>query len=349
MTAPEQVMTARVEFRWVPNSDLRTANRAVVKLEGGQMYVELPVGETGPRGLQGENKATFEWQGTVANVNALPTTYGNGEIGYGYVAEDTGHAHVWNGNTWFDLGLIRGEKGDPGGAASLEVRNVSDSAPGGFGAVSISGPPGDQVIDFVLPRGEQGDQGVQGVPGIPGALTAAADYDNSIPPAQGQTLIWDQSTQTWKPGLPGRSLIGPFTLNEDAFEATENNISASSKNIAKLTVPAQDVAYRPLVFCSTAAVSGESPNRVDLLVRAGSTSGQVVAKGTGFYGNNTFALTALPNFGQSLTPGSSVGVVDAGVPCDFHAIVIRAQGNEPWAYGPIGAYLSVWAMPVNVG
>ncbi|OZC55054.1 hypothetical protein CH289_07620 [Rhodococcus sp. RS1C4] len=319
----------------------------MVKLEGGQLYVELPMGERGERGAQGDSRPTFDWRGKVANVNGLPSNLGSAHAGYGFVAESDGHAHVWNGAQWFDVGAITGEKGDPGSAAALEVRNVTTSSAGGEGSASIGGEPGAQFLDLMLPRGERGLPGERGVPGIPGLLSDAADFDKSTPPASGNVPVWSASTQTWRPGQPGRSLVGPWTLGESSFAVAASNITANTKTLATLNLPEQEFAYRPLVFGSVSINSGDGARRVDMEVRVGSASGALVGKGLGVQSATAFTNQIAPGYSNPITPGSGEGTVPAGVPTTLHVVAARTVGTGAWAHGQAGATLTCWLQPVE--
>ena len=55
-------------------------------------------------------------------------------------------------------------------ASRLEIGTVSTSAPGADGSVSITGDPGEQVLDFVVPRGPQGEVGLTGATGPQGPI-----------------------------------------------------------------------------------------------------------------------------------------------------------------------------------
>jgi hypothetical protein len=90
----------------------------------GSSYVidfGLAVGATGPAGTG------LQLLGSVANPAALPAT-GNTR-GDMYITQDSGHAHVWNGTQWTDVGKIQGPTGPAG-------------SPGAPGAVGVAGPTG---------------------------------------------------------------------------------------------------------------------------------------------------------------------------------------------------------------
>ena len=115
-----------------------------------------PQGSPGPQGLQGPQGTQgpqgpagtgLNMKGTVPTAASLPAS-GNSPNDC-YTAVDTGHAWVWEGTAWVDIGQIQGPQGPEG-------------PPGPQGAAStVPGPTG--------PTGPAGDTGASGPQGTPGA------------------------------------------------------------------------------------------------------------------------------------------------------------------------------------
>lgn len=57
------------------------------------------------------------------------------------------------------LYINRGDKGDPGDAATIRVGTVSTGEPGSSAAVTNRGTTADAILDFTIPRGDKGDPG----------------------------------------------------------------------------------------------------------------------------------------------------------------------------------------------
>lgn len=115
-----------------------------------------PTGPTGPQGnqgVQGTAGTGVRYMGTVSTASALPPT--GATQGDEYVALDTNHVWIWNGNAWYDNG------------------------PANFGI----GPQG--------PQGIQGPQGVQGPAGT--TIPTGAGCDWFAPTAPAGYLICDGS------------------------------------------------------------------------------------------------------------------------------------------------------------
>jgi hypothetical protein len=93
-----------------------------------------PPGDDGAPGAPGADGTSVEIAGSVANAAALPGGLTAGDAGTGYIAQDTGHLHVWDGAEWDDVGNIKGPQGDPGDAGAMGPRGskwfVGAGAPG---------------------------------------------------------------------------------------------------------------------------------------------------------------------------------------------------------------------------
>lgn len=106
----------------------------------------IPRGETGPTGPQGATGPTgtsVTILGSYNSLDDLKQAHATGKAGDSYLVGD--NLYVWSENdqTWKDVGVIRGPKGDPG----------------------IEGPTGPAG-----PRGLQGPQGIQGEQGLIGPM-----------------------------------------------------------------------------------------------------------------------------------------------------------------------------------
>jgi len=71
--------------------------------------------------------------GSVANAAALPVS---ANVNDGYITQDDGHLHVWDGIQWNDVGIVRGPTGPEGPSA---VSTDADNAAilGGDGLVYV--------------------------------------------------------------------------------------------------------------------------------------------------------------------------------------------------------------------
>ena len=114
-------------------------------------------GDTGPAGAKGDTGATgtgITIKGSYDTYEELIHDHPTGNVGDSYLVN--GSLYVWNGNTWQNVGSIKGEKGDTG---SQGVKgDTGDTGPQGVkgdtGTTGATGSKGD--------KGDKGDTGATG-------------------------------------------------------------------------------------------------------------------------------------------------------------------------------------------
>ena len=181
----------------------------------GVTGVEGPTGPTGVTGLQGPTGATGPAgaDGTSVNIvggvdteGSLDPSYG-GSVGDGFITEDDGHLHVWNGATWDDVGPIVGPDGatgptgvtgptgptgvtgvegptGPTGVTGLEGPTGVTGPTGPTGATGVEGPTGPTGVTGVEgptgPTGVTGVEGPTGATGVTGATGPAGEAADAL-------------------------------------------------------------------------------------------------------------------------------------------------------------------------
>lgn len=70
-------------------------------------------GQNGTDGTDGKDGTGVAVIGSVATAGDLDPNYA-GDIGDMFIAQDTGHGHVWSGVDWDAVGQIKGDTGNPG-------------------------------------------------------------------------------------------------------------------------------------------------------------------------------------------------------------------------------------------
>lgn len=110
-------------------------------------------GPEGPEGPEGQPGTGVSIEGSVPNSGSLPTGLGPDDAGKGWIAADTGHLWVWDGDSWTDAGLIQGPPGPQGPQGTQGV-------PGPQGPEGPEGPDG--------PAGTAGPEGPDGPAGSRG-------------------------------------------------------------------------------------------------------------------------------------------------------------------------------------
>jgi hypothetical protein len=317
---------------------------------------ELPVGPPGDPGPPGPTAYPFRHEGDIADMaalNALATTLRPAHAGKAWRVVSTNRLMIWNGSAFDGYPDAFGGHGPDGEPNTLSIGTVTTGAVGADVEITVTGVPPAQTVNLVVPRGVKG---LKGKIGGPGPIRQASDYDNSVSHLDGMVPLWNAATAKWKPSAyPGWR--GPWTVIETqawdgsaGFATSQPNIATSPNTIATLTIPAQDTAWRPFVTggALVRTVVTDSSTRVDLEVRLGSDSGQIVAFGPGTgYGIDTYT-TLLPHFATlAMTPASSVGVVAAGAAATLVLVLRRNVGSGNYYYTRTGAHLAVWAVPVT--
>lgn len=137
-----------------------------------------PIGATGPTGATGASGATgpigpagssVTIQGSVANAAALSSVQ-SPDTGDGWLTNDNGHLHVWDGSSWSDVGVVRG----PAGATGAIGPAGAAGAPGSVGPVGATGATGAGATGATGPAGTAGSIGASGARGATGATGAGA-------------------------------------------------------------------------------------------------------------------------------------------------------------------------------
>lgn len=173
-----------------------------------------------------------------------------------------------NQKAYFKLkntGGPKGEKGDPGTAATITVGSTSTGAPGTNASVTNSGTSSAAVLDFTIPRGDKGDKGDTGATGSPGAAatisvgttttgqpgtnasvtnvgtSSAAVLNFTIPKgAKGDTGATGAPGATGSPGAAATVSVGTTTTGQPGTNASVTNSGTQSAAVLNFTIPKGD-------------------------------------------------------------------------------------------------------------
>lgn len=318
---------------------------------------ELPTGAAGPTGATGPAAIPFRWEGDISDptaLGALAARLGPAQAGKTWRVLSTDAVMYWNGSSFDAFPEAFGAYGPTGPVNTLSVGTVTTGAVGADLTLSVTGTPPAQTVNVTVPRGVKGSKGPLG---SPGPLRQAADYDNSGgTPVNRAVPLWNPTTSKWTP-TPYPGWRGPYAALEGdnwdgsaGFAATQTGTTTSPNTICTIAVPAQDVAWRPLVFggALVRTTPTDGSTRVDIEARLTSDAGQMLAYGPGMaYGLDWFTKLG-PQFNTaSMTPASSVGVVAAGVAAVIRIVLRRNVGSGAYTYNRLGAHATVFAVPVT--
>jgi hypothetical protein len=142
-------------------------------------------GPTGPIGLTGAPGQSVQIVGSVLTYTDLPgypNSYG-GNIGDGFITEDTGHLWVWMGTHYTDVGNISGPRGPTGYTGPTGADSTVTGPTGYTGDMGQTGPTG--------PTGYAGIDGPTGATGPTGDIgpTGSTGADSMVPGPTGPTGV----------------------------------------------------------------------------------------------------------------------------------------------------------------
>lgn len=118
------------------------------------------IGDTGPKGDTGDIGIGTVIKGHYNNYSEFITVHPSGRIGDAYIVD--GSYYYWNENGWANAGSVRGEKGDTGASAYVNVNHE-----GGIINIGVNGGESESISFNELkgdvgPKGDTGDKGVKG-------------------------------------------------------------------------------------------------------------------------------------------------------------------------------------------
>ena len=165
-----------------------------------------PEGPMGPQGPKGEDGTSVKILGSVPTVDDLLVAEDQ-ENGDGFIVEENGHLFVFNGDSFIDVGEIKGPQGEKGekgdqGEQGLqgEAGPAGEQGPQGkdgksaFEIAVEKGFEGDELqwLDSLVgQKGEPGEMGPEGPQGLQGEKGADGTFD---PAALFSELLTDEKT-----------------------------------------------------------------------------------------------------------------------------------------------------------
>ena len=147
-------------------------------------------GFTGSKGDNGADGSSVTIVGSVPTSADLPDPY-SGNIGDGYVAQDTGNLWVWDGVSWDNVGQFVGYTGSQGTTGFTGSRGATGftGSQGAQGDTGFTGSKGDTGFTgsqgFTGSKGDTGNTGTTGFTGSAG--TTGAQGATGFTGSQGDT------------------------------------------------------------------------------------------------------------------------------------------------------------------
>lgn len=267
----------------------------------------------------------MQWDSTITASANLPLGLNSStDVGKAWWIGNL--VYVWTGNHY--VAKAMGSAGQPGETPHITVTTelISPDQPS---SVVQSGTSLNPQLHFKIaaPRGPAGPAA---------AITAATDYYNVLPPADGQVVTWSSSRNKWVPSDFAAKHPRLYSVPSSAF--TNFTGLAQRQAILSYVVPAQDYSWVPFVNGHIKAFGVEldaDPLTIGCEVRLGNaTSGQLIGRG---FGNISSWTHIKPHFSSSGDPSTAVSPDNgvATVPAGQTATISVSLYND----GLLGAYI----------
>lgn len=253
--------------------------------------------------------------------------------------------YIWDGE---DFQMVRpGPAGPPGATPqitiSAETIPMDERGPGVTDEVIQTGTSLSPNLLFRL-------LAPQGPVGPSTNITQAPDYDDTDPPEDGQTLVWNEVAELWQPSDFANKHPRHYSVPEAAF--TNFTGLAQRHTILSFTVEGQDFAWTPYVTGHIKAFGIEldaDPLTIGVEVRLGdATTGQLIGRG---FGNISSWTHITPHFSTSadsttaVAPDNGVATINAGVDAVINVNLYNDGLLGAYIFNKSGAQLSVLVIP----
>ncbi len=337
----------QVTVRGVPDEVGLPHTSAPVEVVGAEVLAEIREGGPGGQGPQGDPAWPWMWMGDAANLAALQAMglgYADARKAWRSVADNA--VYYWTGREFIRLQDAFGKTGPTGPPAGLTGAAVSGTT-GSSASAAITGTAPNQTLTVTFPRGATGDTGPAG---SAGALADAADVTGMADARDGSILSWDTVTSRWVP-VPAPRLGGPWSIAGAQFSGA-SNISAASQVLATMTIPAQPIAWRPIVIAGqlnirTNTVSVED-TRIVVEVRLGGADGDLIGFGFPVGADNNHNILLSPRWEQVLTPDSTHATVSPNQSAMVVVLAKRISGTRTYSVVNAGCQLVVMSQALKV-
>lgn len=258
----------------------------------------------GAKGDKGEpaDVILMQFDSTITSSAQLPTLTDANGFDRPLTLADKGFA-FWIGNlvyAWTGSHYIARPMGSPGqpGETPHITFTAERVAPGTGTTIEQSGTSLNPVLHMKI-------DSPAGPPGPASAITLAADYDNTLPPANGQVPTWNDTKEKWEPSDFAAKHPRLYSVPQSAF--TNYTGITQRHTILSWTLEPQDYDYVPYVTGHLKAFGIESdadPLTIGVEVRLNDPiSGTLIGRG---FGNSSNWTTISPHFSEAGDPSSAV-------------------------------------------
>lgn len=333
--------------------DGETPAMQVMTMEGVNQNAVIAVdalkGEPGEKGDPADI-VDMQYDSTITLTSQLPTASQANGFSRPLTSGDAGKAwwidnlvYMWTGTHY--IAKAMGSPGQTGATPTIHV-TAERVDPGTGTTVDQSGTSLNPVLHFKIdaPAGPQGPAS---------AITLASDYDNTLPPENGQVLTWNEALGTdglWEPSDFAAKHPRMYSVPEAAF--TNFTGPAQRQTILSYTLEAQDYDYVPYVTGHIKAFGLEldaDPLTIGCEVRLGDpTTGQLIGRGFGSIASWTtisphFSTSGDPN--TAVAPDNGVAVVNAGQTATINVNLYNDGLFGAYIYNKNGSQVTILTVP----
>ena len=249
--------------------------------------------------------------------------------------------YVWTGDHYEAKAM--GSPGRPGETPHITV-TTELVAPDDTSTVEQSGTSLNPHLNFKIAA-------PQGPAGPAAAIQLAEDYDNTLPPENGQVVTWNDTKDKWEPSDFAAKHPRFYSVPEAAF--TDFTGMTQRHTILSFTLEPQDYDYVPYVQGHIHAYGVElfdsDPQTIGCEVRIGDpVAGQLVARSHGTIANWT---TVTPHFSSpgspttAVAPDNGVATVPAGQEAKIHVNLVNDGLLGAYSFNKTGAQLTILVFP----
>ncbi len=301
------------------------------------------------KGEQGEDGrpadiVQMQYDLLVTEPSDLPTDLNNtSDVGKAWWIDNL--VYVWTGDHYEAKAM--GSPGQPGPTPQITV-TTELIPPEQTSTVEQSGTTLNPSLNFRIaaPRGPAGPAA---------AIQLAEDYDNTLPPTDGQVVTWNDEKEMFEPSDFAARQPALFSVPEAAF--TDYTGLTQRHTICSFTIPAQDYDWVPFVNGHIRAYGielGDSdPMTIGCEVRVGDpVAGTLVARSHGTIANWT---TLSPHFSSpgdptaAVAPDNGVAMIRRGAEATFNVNLVNDGLVGAYQYNKAGSQLTIVTFPQGDG
>lgn len=311
----------------------------------------------GPKGDKGESAPFWDpqWQSTITNPADLPQPSALTDADAGKAWYIGGYWHIWDGDNYQTLlGAIPGPPGPMPRITATAEGVPANATPYGSILVEYGGTDAEPHLHFKVPL-------IVGPKGDNSRISESLDFSGE--PEDGQTILWNATTQRWEPGDASQQIVQWMTVPEGVF-GPGGSFSAARTVVAAVMVPQKPWAHYAKIgghlrwkrsgLFNSAQVSVEVRG-LETGATGAPETGALFAKA--LYDPSTLDAETIAHIRAHLSdasdpsraaaPDSAVGRISKGKAMTYYIILTRTGGFGNYVYSTTESHADIMLMPVS--